>query len=120
QENARHSVLAVVGYGDCFRLPDNKTYSRPALQFALGMSDVGFRHIQADYRKPRPDLLDRVKKPPGTPAEIENRQFTLILPSTRSAQLGQRLPPDGIGCAVEEDFDLGVIPLSRIVCHPAA
>src|SRR5262249_36527649 len=38
----------------------------------------------------------------------------------RFAQLRQRLPPDGIGCAVEEDFDLGVIPLGRIVSHPPA
>ena len=84
------------------------------------MPDISFRHIQPECRKPRPSLLNRIKKSPSAAADIEKSQFALIPTSKDFAELRQCLPSDGIGCAVKENFDLGVIPLCRILRHPAA
>jgi hypothetical protein len=55
-------------------------------------------------------LFNRIKKSSSTAANIKKLQFALVPTSEDFAELRQCLPPDGIGCAVKEYFDLGVIP----------
>jgi hypothetical protein len=64
-------------------------------------------------------LFNRINKSSSTAANIKKPQFALVLTGEDFAELRQCLPSDGIGGAVKENFDLGVIPLSRILRHPA-
>ncbi|MGB9317046.1 MAG: hypothetical protein WCB62_18780 [Pseudolabrys sp.] len=80
------------------------------------MSNISFRHIQADCREPWPNLLNGIKKPPGAAAEIKKSQFTLVPAGKHFAKLGQCLPPDGIGSAVKKNFDLSTISSGAEPC----
>src|SRR5262245_3323785 len=84
------------------------------------MLNIGFGHVQPDCWEPRPNLLNGIKKSSGAAANIEKSQVALVPTSKDFTELGQCLPADRIGCPVKKNFDLGVIPLSRIVRHPAA
>ena len=85
-----------------------------------GVSDISVGHIEPDDGKARPGLLDKVEKPSGATADIQKPQLALIASGKEVMELRQGLPPHRIGGAVEQDLDLGVIALSRLIRQPAA
>jgi hypothetical protein len=86
----------------------------------LGVSHVSIGHVEADNLQSRPGLLHAVEKSPSTTADVEQAELALIASGKYFVERWQGLAPHCIRCAVEQDLDLGVIALSRLICQPAA
>ncbi len=65
-------------------------------------------------------MLDEVEKLSGATADVEQPQLAVIASGENFMELRQGLAPHRIGCAVEQDLDLGVIALSGLIRQPAA
>src|SRR5215467_1787951 len=83
------------------------------------VSDVSIGHVKSDHVKAGPGLLDEIEKSPGATADIEKPQLALVASGKFFMELRQGLAPHRIGCSLEQNLDLGVITLSRLVRQPA-
>ena len=84
------------------------------------MSDIRFRHIKPEGRKPRLGLFEKIEKAPCPAADVEKSQSALVPSGKNFMELRQGLPACRIGSSIEEHLNLGVVPLRRFIRHPAA
>ena len=93
---------------------------RPRLKVTPRVPDVGLRQVEAERWQPRPYLLDEIKDASGTAADVDKLQSALVVPSESFRKRRQRLPPHGVGCSLEQHFDLRVVAVGGFLGQPAA
>src|SRR5690242_12577748 len=75
--------------------------------------------IEAHDRKSWPRLLHEIQKASGAATHDQKMKVALVPPGKQLVQRHERLSPDDVRDAAEQDFDLRVIALGRILGHPS-